>query len=458
MTSAPIALPVLGVDRIGRFNFLYNEGGAAYEKALGAAKKKDWGAVRAACELAVARDPFHLDARRLLAIALTQQGEPAAAVDHIVAAIAGDYWKYGAAYATDPELDDFRRTPHGQAVAALATQIHDEWQKRVKGAIWVIGRRSTFKWPTKDGVQYATSRGELYAYDRDSKRFYRLTHTDHQVAGYVRGARSVAVLGFDKVDHPKDESAPPLIARPYVWLFDPVEWKPLGKKIELPSARAVAIGYGDGDQLIVGEAQATGRWTTGDWAVSTIDQAGKLVKANLGLPKLRVELTLDDARSTHDTAGVEATWINDTAPALKVGTTTIQVLESHAASMDSVALAPDKAHLAFATAVDPCAKDAVPSLYIADTRSGQQKHILTQKSHFATRWLDATTLAYDDGDGAIRLWDTSTGREAAKLEDKAGLALDVLSLAGPVCKTGPAPQTGSAGGSDDALPPEEPAP
>ena len=84
------------------------------------------------------------------------------------------------------------------------------------------------------------------------------------------------------------------------------------------------------------------------------------------------------------------------------------------------------------------------------------KHLLTAKSRFATRWIDADTLAYEDGDGAIRLWDATTGREVGKLENKAGVALDVLSLAARRCasKRRPAVEAGS-GGSDDALPPEE---
>src|SRR5262249_6107748 len=62
--AAPIALPPLGVDRISRFNFLWNEGGNAYDKANAAykAKTRDWAAVRSACELAVQKDPQHLDA------------------------------------------------------------------------------------------------------------------------------------------------------------------------------------------------------------------------------------------------------------------------------------------------------------------------------------------------------------------------------------------------------------
>ncbi len=471
--AAPIALPPLGVDKIARFNFPWNEGGNAYDKARAAykAKTRDWGTVRAACELAVAKDPMHLDAQRLLAVALSQQGDHAAAVDHIVAAIAGDYFKYGVAYPSDPELEAFRATPHGQAVTALAAQIHDEYLRRIKSGMWLVGRRGPFKWPARDGVQPSSTRGELYAYDRDSHRYLRLTHTDHQVAGFARAAsgNEVAVLGFDRIDHPKNDDAPPLLARAWVRVIDPTTWTTIGKRIDLASSRAVAIGYGAGDQLgdhlIVGTAPANGRWDLGAWTVSSVDKStGKLVKVGEPLPAPRLELTLDEGRLVRAPVipGVDASWTGDppTAPALRLaGGGTVQIPESHAASHDSVALSPDQSHVAFATAVDPCAKDALPSLYVANAKTGALKHLLTASSRFATRWLDATTLAYDDGDGAIRLWDATTGREAMRLDDRAGLALDVLSLASaPRCHQAPLTvETGSAG-SDDALPPEEPSP
>ena len=73
---------------------------------------------------------------------------------------------------------------------------------------------------------------------------------------------------------------------------------------------------------------------------------------------------------------------------------------------------------------------------------------------FATRWIDDHVLAYEDGDGAIRLWDAQTGREAQRLDDKSGFALDVLSFgSAPLCK-GARPEAGSGAGSDE-LPPEE---
>ncbi len=460
-----IALPPLGVDRINRFNFPWAEGAAGYDKAMAAykAKTRDWSAVRAGCEAAVAKDPTHFDAQYLLAVALADAGDHAAAVDHLVAAIAGDFYKYGASFASDPELEAFRATPHGQAVSALAQQIHDEYARRIKSGLWLVARRSAYKWPSKDGVQYSTTRGELYAYDRESRRYIRLSHTDHQVAGFVRAPSGgeVALIGFDKIDRAKDENASPLLARAWLLAVDPIEWKPLGPRVNLAPARVVAAAYGDGDQLLAASAPASGRWTTGEWTTWSVDRTtGKLAKIAEPQREPRVEVTLDEGRSVRPQAiaGIDAPWTGDpaTAPTLKLGTATIEVRESGQAAHDTVSVSPDKAHVAFATAVDPCAKDAAPSLYVADAKTGALKHVLTARSRFGTRWIDATTLAYDDGDGAIRLWDATTGRESLRLENKSGLALDVLSLANaPLCKQAPpAVQTGSGSG-DEPLPPEE---
>src|SRR5262249_10913628 len=89
-----------------------------------------------------------------------------------------------------------------------------------------------------------------------------------------------------------------------------------------------------------------------------------------------------------------------------------------------------------------------------DGKSAALKHVLTARSRFATRWIDGGLLAYEDGDGAIRLWDPQSAREAIRLDDRGGLALDALSPTGaPLCKQ--APQTNQPTGSVDELPPEE---
>src|SRR5262245_56407090 len=282
--TAPIAMPVLGVDQIRRFNFIYESGAPAHEKAAAAYRKKDWDGVRTHAEAALGKDPMHFGSHRLLAAALAQKGEPAAAVDHLVAALAADYWQYAPTLAED-DLKSFMASSHGQSIAALAARIRDEYSRRIAGGLWLVGRRSPYKWPKDMGVAPSTSRGELYAFDRETRRYFRLTHTDHQVVGFIRPAagNEVAVIGFDKIDRPKIEAgapeAAPLLARPWIQIYDTTEWKAATPRINLPAAREVTLGYAGGDQLLVSTAQATGRWTVGEPVVSSVDRTtGKLTK------------------------------------------------------------------------------------------------------------------------------------------------------------------------------------
>ena len=415
--------------------------------------------MRSASEAAIARDPNHLDAHRLLATALAQAGEHAAVVDHLVAVLAADYWQYGTALA-DPDLKEFFATPHGIAVTDLATKLRADYEKRIASGLLLIGRRSAFKWHEKPGVQGVTSRGELYAYDRETRRYLRLTHTEHQVAAFVRPAAGgeLAILTFDKVDRPKADDPIPLIARAQLQVLDTKEWKPATKVTLKDPAREIAVGYGAGDQLLVAQAPAAGRWGTGAPLVSSIDRTtGKLTKVTSPPPVPRIVFTLEEGRLVRAPSGVKATWAGDppTATTLELAGKPIAVPESGAATQASIAVTPNGTHIAFATAVDPCAKDAAPSLYVADAK-GTLKHVLTAKSRFATRWLDATTLAYEDGEGAIRLWDVTTGRESQRLENKPGLALDVLSIAGtPLCKQAPPTADTGSGSAEEPMPPEE---
>lgn len=484
-TAAPLAMPVLGVDQIKRFNYIYEAGSPAHDKAIAAYRKKDWAQVKPQAEAALAKDPMHLGSHRLLAAALAETGEAAAAVDHLVTAIAGDYLQFAPTLADD-DLKGFMASPHGRSVNELAARIHDEYGRRIAAGLWLVGRRSPFKWPKDLGVAAATSRGEIYAFDRETKRFLRLTHTDHQVLGFVRpsAGAEVAIIGFDKIDRPrpdaktdaKPEAKPdsksdadgeitPLFARAWIQLLDTAEWKPITKRIELPPAREITLGYGAGDQLLVSTAQATGRWTVGEPQVSSVDRStGKLTKVATPPATSRVVVSLDEGHLVR-IPDVEATWTGEppvtssfripgTSPG--AGEKPVQIPESGQASQASIAVSPDRSHVAFATAVDPCAKDAAPSLYVADARTAVYKHLLSAKSRFPTRWVDATVLAYEDGDGAIRLWDATMGRETMRLENRAGLALDVLSLAAaPLCKQAP-PTVDAAGSGEEPLPPEEP--
>lgn len=461
-TVAPIATPPVGIDSIKRMNFTYGDGMKEWTAVVAQQKAKNWDGIRQHAEATLAKDPNHFDAHRVLAGALAQAGEHAAAVDHLVAALAADYFKYAPTLG-DEDLAPFFATPHGTAIKEVAEKIRAEYGKRIATGVLVIGRRSTFKWP-KEGTAWSTSRGEVYAFDRATRRYLRLTHTDHQAAAFVRAPSGgeLAVYGFDKIERPKGDAAP-LIARGWLIVLDTKDWKPIGTKVTVGGGREVHLGYGAGDQLLVATAPAAGRWGIGEPTISSLDKAsGKLTKVKTELPVPRVVFSLEDGRTVRTADGVTATWAGDppTAPSLQVdGGAAIAIPESGAAAQATVALSPDRARIAFATAVDPCAKDAAPSLYVADVKSAVLKHLLTSRSRFVTRWIDPTTLAYEDGDDAIRLWDTTTGREAQKLASSAGIALDVLSLApAPLCKgTPPTADVGTGSGDEPPLPPEEPA-
>jgi hypothetical protein len=478
-TVSPIATPPVGIDAVHRMSFS-RAGAQSYDKAVASRNKRDWSEVRKNAEAALARDPHHLDPRHLLGIALAKLGEPEAAVEHLVAALAGDHYKYAPLLDKDEELKEFFATPHGASVKEVSAKIKAAYARRIASGVWLVARRS----PQSFGAAPSSSRGELYAFDRETKRYLRLSHTEHRVAGFVRSAAAneVLLLGYDKIDRPKPaakgEDPTPTIKNAWVEVLDSTTWERVGQRAEIGEGREISVGYGPGDQILVSTAPASGRWGVGAPTISSIDRStGRLTKVTVALPVPRIAFTLDEGRLIRGAGGVTATWTGDppTAPSLTAGGAAIGVPESGAAAQSTVALSPDKSYVAFATAVDPCAKGVAPSLYVADAKTGALKHLLTERSRFATRWIDATTLAYEDGDGAIRLWDPKRdgrGGQVLRLENKLpearqnepkqpALALDVLSReVAPLCKQQqqqPAAEPGSGSGDEPAMPPEEPA-
>ena len=133
--------------------------------------------------------------------------------------------------------------------------------------------------------------------------------------------------------------------------------------------------------------------------------------------------------------GVEAAWTGDPPRPrrddleLKAGGAAIQVPESGLAAESSVAVAPGGARVAFATAVDPCAKDTAPSLYVADAQDRRAQApadreepvrdaLARRERRSPTRTATARSACGTRPPAARRCGSTST----------AGLALDVLSL------------------------------
>ncbi len=466
--APPIAIPKSGVDRIERMNFQWGSPGSRdYAKAVIAyaakGKPRDWNAIKSFAEAALGKDPHHLGAHWLLSAALAQLGDHAAVVDHLVTAIAADFYNYGIKFATSEDLKPFLGTTHGSAVGELAVKIREDYKQRVAKGLLVVARRSPFRWPDKANPHDSSSRGEVYAYDRETRQYLRLTHTNDTVVGYVRSpTNELAILTYDRIDRAKPDD-PPLIARAYVQLLDAADYRPIAKATIDDPVREIGLGYTD-DRLLVTTAPAAGRWGLGEATVWSFDKAkGKLAKATVSSPLPRIAFTLEEGRSIRVPEGVKATWAGDppTAASLEAGGRTIVPKESGIATQTGVALAAK--YLAYATAVDPCSKDTAPSLRVVDLEKGADLHLLSARSQFAPRWIDATTLAYEDGEGSIRLWDATTRSQAQNpLTNRPGIAFDVLTLGVP-CKggsdvgAGSGSQVGTGSGSDDEppLPPEE---
>ena len=471
---APIATPPLGVESIKVIGYSYGPGQKDFERAQAAAKTSDWTTVAEATRAAIGKDEHHLDARRLLASALVQQNQAAEAVDHLVMAVSGDFLAFGRELEKDPNLTPLWTTPHGKAVKDLVAALDAQVGQTISKGVLVLGRRAAFRWPSTPGAQSATSRGELYAYDLATKRYVRLTHTNHSAAAYVvtPSGKEIAVVGFDKVEMPPAAQAKtqaPLLVRGWVQAFDAATWAPTSARAQLGGkagkGRALAAAWGAGDQLIAMLIDPVGRWDLGAVKAWTVDRTtGKLAKTPAPTGGVaRAVVTLDDAWIERGAAGITATWssASGTTPPLTNKLTlasgkTVDVPESGQAAQWSLATSPGGKRVAMATWVDPCATtgETSPSLYAIESATGQLKHLLTGKSTFRSRWLDDDRLIYEDGTGALRVWDATTGREVQRITEKGGLALAALSAHNePICKVAPMVIEPDTGG--DEMPPEE---
>lgn len=436
--GAPLVMPALGVASPARMNYVYGRGQAEYAKVVAAykAKPRDWTAVKAAAAATLAKDPEHLDAHWALGEALANSDEPEPATAALTTALAGDWLRWGPNLAEDPDLKAYLATPRGQALLALSAKMRAQIATAVARGPIVLGRRSTWKAP-KPGTSYAATRGELYAYDADGKRYLRLTHTDHTLAAVLPSPTGELLLaGFTRADVPDPTKsapdAPPLLASSWVRTWDPAELTASAATARIGKARFVAAGWGAGDQLVVTTAPAAGRWSAGAVTTYVVDRAsGKLAKTpSAVIVGPRLQLSLDEA-IVRDTPSLPASI----APAVARKLTD----PLGGAPLAAVAVSPGATRVAYAGATDPCGDaDAKPSLYVGDATTGTYKHVLTAASRFGARWLDDDRLIYEDGSGGLRIYDAAAGKQAGALVERAGLGLATLSpTAAPLCTTDP---------------------
>jgi len=477
--TGDVALLPLGVAKPTDFNYSSGKAEKAFRPVADAYKKKDWNAVQSACDETLAADKNHLDAHRMLASALAQHGEYEKAVEHLSIALAADWIRWGSKVEIDPDLEPLMSSPLGAKVKQMNASYKEELVRRAKAGLLVVARRGAFKPPQKDpkkkGAARMTSRAELFAYDKETGRYIRLTETGFQVVGFLASSSGdeIAYVTVRDVTIPDDpKSAPPVLASARIGTVSLSAPETANKEAEVKNARTLALEYLAGDELVATAYQPQGWWGFGNASSFSIDKAAGKAKASKTPPaggrRLLVRLEGVELDAPGDAEGIAADWNPETGTAeefvIDASKKRVQLPKGQAARRASITWSPDRKKVAFATQSDACSDkpaDRAAALYLVDVESGKLKHVSKGATDFSPRFLDAGTLAFADEEGGVRLYDTVAGRENGKLTTKGGLGLiGVGSQAGLLCtresapppETTVAPQPAATGGGEGEEP------
>jgi tetratricopeptide (TPR) repeat protein len=457
-----IALLPVGVTKPADFNYSSGKAEKAYRPVAEAYKRKDWTAVKSAAEETVQLDKNHLDAHRMLASALAQQGEFEKALEHLSIALAADWIRWGAKVEIDPDLEPLLSSPLGARLKEMNAGYKQELVRRAKAGLLVVARRGAFKPPggdpKKKGAARMASRAELFAYDKESGRWLRLTQTGFQVVGFLPSPTGdeIAYVTIREVSLPGDpKAAPPVLAAARIGTLSLAAPEAPVAEAEVKGARTLALEYLAGDELVATAYQPQGYWGLGTATSFSVDKAAGKTKASKPPPaggrRLLVRFEGVELETPGDTEGIAADWNPETGTAeefvLDASKKRVQLPKGEAARRASIAWSPDRKKVAFATQADACSDqpaDRAAALYLVDVESGKLKHVAKGQAAFAPRFLDAATLAHADEEGGVRLYDAIAGRENGKLTTRGGLGLvGVGSQSGLLCtrESAPPPET-----------------
>jgi hypothetical protein len=270
----------LGVGKPADFGYEWGKGAKPFARASAAHKRQEWVAVREACEEAIAEDATHLEAHRLLASALAQQGEYEKALDHLKIALAGDWVRWGGAVESDPDLEPLASSSLGARLGEMAAAYRQAFAASARTGMMVVARRAPFKEPSRPKKAGASSRlssrAEVFVYLKATQRYLRLTQTGFQVLGFLAAPSGdeiayVAATHAAIADPPT--SAPPMLAVAQVGTVSMTSPEVKNPAATFKGARALAVEYLAGDELVVTSHAADGQWGLGQAQAFTIERA-----------------------------------------------------------------------------------------------------------------------------------------------------------------------------------------
>lgn len=442
----------VGVEHPSAFNFTYGKGAAAFKPAAKAIEAGDWAAVITAATEALAADPDHYDAQLALARARAETGDAAGIAAPLTAALAADYTGYAAELAEGGLARAIAADP---ALAERVDAIRQAYLDRAKGGLLLVARRTRYRLPRthKTKVQWAATRAELYAYDRETERYLRLTHTDHSLAGWIM-APSGDELAFVSHTGIRTGGGPDkanLLGWVRVGVLDLDTLALRGKRASVGDpVRRVRLGYRAGDELVVETSAADGRWAVKSPRVWFMDRgAGKLKKSKVAFDPAEV-LSVDADRVTLERATVAEIQADAEASSFRLlpTNTTVTMPSGDIVATGGYTWSPDKVHLLVRTAAH-CEEGGEAGLYLVDAATGKLKNILRGASSFESRWIDNDHFVYEDDEGTLRIYDVEERTQVGRLVEKGGLALvGVAAGRGPLC-TERAPESDEDEGDPD---------
>jgi len=363
----------LGMPDVASFQWRKRGGQAAFATARKAADRKDWPAVVAAAREAVAADPTHLEAQWLLAIGLGNIGQLDAMREAMRIAIDGNPGDKMALDSDRPELF--------QAELDLRRDADAAFRKARERSILVIAG------------------GDVYAFDPDDKRWFRVTQTGGAVTAAVDGyylerskrGTSIGVLDYE---HTVDNATLLSVVKPPIVI------------VTNDSGRFLGTG-------------AAWRQFNGGWSTPP-----KKMPRPQGDS---IEIWNHNIKIHHKPRGkVKADWDEQLlASAMRVGDSERIVTVPSPGLIDGNTLvwSPDKQHVAFVALLEEHCEPSAPSTaaFVADVATGSAHELERASGGIAIEWAGSARVAIA-GDHGVSLVSIDGGAPET-LEGADGLAI-----------------------------------
>jgi hypothetical protein len=376
----------LGLADVAAFGWRKRAGHTAYRTAVRAEARSDWPAVVAACREALAADPGHLDAAYLLAVGLAKTGQLADVLAPLRLAAAGDFGKWG-----EPSLEQ------PAFVAFLATAPGQAWQRRVDRD------REIYVGVLAHAVILIAA-GDVYAFDPDAPRWYRLTDTRGAVVAVYRPPHTlhVPLLGYVTRTHAR-AAKDRRFAIGFVHLGDGRMTAP----VDLGTGEPIHVAWSSSVAGVIVKTKT---------AVYAFDGAGKLVPAaaHADYPSFVAGETWLDVGGRHASIrhgplgyDTKADWDDQgLASAMRLATSNRIVTVPSPGLIDgyTVTWSRDRSHVAFVAQLDDHCVPSAPNTaaFLADAATGALLELGRAKGGMAVEWVSDTRLAVT-GDHDVEL-------------------------------------------------------